>query len=451
MKHNFLNKNLICIIPNTKQTSIIHFFNKLRNVTDSNTIILNNKYILQNCKINNIDSYLAYLERLKLNYNTIIILLTEQELQQNKAILFTVDKLNILAKAENKPAFSPYVMQLLQQKKPLKKELILLWDNKDKIKHTKKWLSNNNFINHFHICDTDDDYKRLSRYLSNKAIGVVLGGGLSFGWAHIGMLKALKERNIPIDFICGTSSGAGVAAVYLISDTIDKQIEITNKISQAMKKSLQVFALNAPILSLFDANEITKMLRTIFSNKSIEDLPIPYLAISCNLNKNKEEIHRVGLLWHAVRSSGAMPGVFPPTTKDGDLLVDGSIINNLPADTIKKLFGKTTIVIANDLCLSRVDETHYEFPASLTTRQIIFTNLFGEAKFVLPTFSKIILRAMMVGSTIQQKKNKKIIDILITPDLSMFSFFEFYQPEIKCMIEIGYRAAKTALEKEITV
>jgi predicted acylesterase/phospholipase RssA len=442
------NKKLICIISNTKQTSILYSFNKLKKLADANTIIINKKYLLQNYNIKNIDSYTLGLKKLNLEYKTVIIFLTEKHLQQVRGILFIIDKLYIIAKAGGQPYFSFYLKQLLQQKKPFEKGLILLWKNKEVIKDTKNWLSNNNFIHYYHIYDTDKDYQRLLRYLKNKAIGVVLGGGLSLGWAHIGFLKAITERSIPIDLICGTSSGAGMAAIYLISATTNEQIDIANKISAAIKKSINVFSLNLPIVSLFDAKEVTEVLKNIFGDKCIEDLPIPYLAVSCNLSKPQEEIHNIGLLWYAVRSSGSILGAFPPiTTKDGDLLVDGSIINNLPVDIIKKKFGRTTLVIANDINLINSDKKHYNIPASLTTGQIIFASLFNKSQFTLPVFYKIIIKAMMLGSKIKQNKNKKIADILVTPNLSGFAFLEFHQSEIKRIINAGYAAAKSVLQR----
>ena len=388
------------------------------------------------------------------NYEQIFILTNEKILKKRHIVFRKADSIVLLADANQSPSYSKAVLELVcnntlhslyEQK--IKIILVLNWMKYSKAIHaTSAWIKDYNIDNVFHIQNMQRDTERVVRFLTGNAIGVVLSGGFSLAWAQAGFLKYIEEKNIPIDFIAGTSSGAGVAASYLLSDNVDDLIENMMVISDAVDKTASLKSATWPVVALFDGKKATESVKKVFGRKHIEDLPIPYLAVSSNLNKESEILHRKGLIWKAVRCSSSAPVLLPPFIEKGDIIVDGGLLNNLPCDHVRSILGESATIIAFDLGLQNEDNHHYYFPPQLATADFIKNKLSSKRRYDTPPFFKTVMRSMMLGSTAKQHQNIKISDYYIAPDLSKFAMLEFNPEKIKQLIKIGYKEAKKVLK-----
>jgi predicted acylesterase/phospholipase RssA/CRP-like cAMP-binding protein len=198
---------------------------------------------------------------------------------------------------------------------------------------TREWLAVRAVDRHHHVrVDRDEDVDRVSRLLLGRATGVVFSGGGARGIAALGVLAALRERNVPIDACGGTSIGsiiAGGAARDLDADEIAELLRV------AVVQS-SPFDVTFPALSLAAGRRVTARIREAAEDLDLEDGWRRTFCVSTNLTTGDVEVHRHGPTWRAMRASFSIPGVFPPVRgRRGDLLVDGGILDNLPVGVMR--------------------------------------------------------------------------------------------------------------------
>jgi NTE family protein len=174
-------------------------------------------------------------------------------------------------------------------------------------------------------------------------IGLALGSGSARGWAHIGAIRALEERGVKPDIVCGTSIGALVGAAYA-SGELDR-LE-TWVIALAWTKVLRLMDLTWRG-GLIRGNRLFNLFRGMFEDREIGALPVIYGAIATELSSGREVWLRSGNVLEAVRASCAMPGLFTPVIRDGEILVDGGLVNPVPVSMCRALGAD--LVIAVDL------------------------------------------------------------------------------------------------------
>ena len=174
-------------------------------------------------------------------------------------------------------------------------------------------------------------------------LGLALGSGSARGWAHIGVIRALEERGIKPDLVCGTSIGALVGAAYAAGE-LDRLEQWVGGLAWTTVVRLMDLTWRG---GLIRGNRLFTLFRTIFQDQEIDDLPIPYGAIATELYSGRELWLRHGKLLDAVRASCAMPGLFTPVLRDNVVLVDGGLVNPVPVSMCRALGAE--LVIAVDL------------------------------------------------------------------------------------------------------
>jgi len=171
-------------------------------------------------------------------------------------------------------------------------------------------------------------------------VGLALGGGGARGIAHIGVLAELEEANIPVHLIAGTSAGSLVGALYAAGLSPDQLLSLAERTTWR-----DLVQLTLPRVGLVNADPMQKLLNDIFGNSNIEDLPIPYAAVSCDLVTGKEVILTKGNIARAVRASCSIPGIFSPVPSNELLLVDGGLVNGVPVSVAKGMGANLTIAV----------------------------------------------------------------------------------------------------------
>ena len=279
-----------------------------------------------------------------------------------------------------------------------RRSLILLRAPGAPIAGTARWLDARRVDRHYHLeRGAAGDFARLARSLTGHAIGVVFGGGGARGYAHLGVLRAFEELGVPVDALGGTSMGALMAGGSAVG------LRISWVIGRALKDRKKLRDKTLPLVSLLAGRYLAVLIDEIFGNRHIEDLPIPYFCISTNLTQAEEIVHRRGPLAQAVRASMAVPGIYPPVTRDGDLLIDGGLFNNLPIEVMASVCGGGP-VLAFDVSPPEDLRAAAELPMWLSGWQVLRRQVnplhHGPAA---PGILDILLRTVGVGSVRRQR------------------------------------------------
>lgn len=301
---------------------------------------------------------------------------------------------------------------------PSNRTLILWRDARDQpIDGSLRWLADREAALHHHLgLDSDSDFARIGRFLSGRAIGVVLAGGGALGCAHLGVMEGLLENGIPIDFYGGTSAGAamgGALARGLNAQETLVQMEAMFVLAKAMKK------ITLPIHSILDPRVFDRELEKRYGTQDIADLPYNFFAVSTNLSTNSVYVHRRGPLWAAVRASGSLPTILPPLISDeGDVLVDGGVLDNIPTGVMREMKAGPNIVVT-----LRGEEEEWRltsrYGALRTPFQLLRDTVFRrKAKGDFPGIVEIMSRSMVVSSAAAIHRNLSQADVLLTPPIT---------------------------------
>ncbi len=172
-------------------------------------------------------------------------------------------------------------------------------------------------------------------------IGIALDSGGAMGGAHIGVLEVLKEHNIPLDVIVGSSAGAAVGAFYAAGslEIFKGLISDLNFIEALRFYADPVF----PVSGIFAGKRARKFLTTLLHETKIEDLPLSYVAVATDILTGETVPISEGLLADAVMASISMPGIFRPVILGDRILTDGGVSDPLPLDILKSFSPDITI------------------------------------------------------------------------------------------------------------
>jgi len=263
----------------------------------------------------------------------------------------------------------------------------------DRPRNTSQWLAATETESVFHLrLDHEGDLARLARILSGNAVGLVLGGGGARGFAHLGALRALEELAVPVDMIGGTSIGVTIGVNIAQGLTADEAH------SRVAKEFTSLIDFTLPITSIIAGKRIDRNIRFHLESWDIEDCWLPFYCVSTNLTSSKLVIHRRGNLARAVRSTISIPGVLPPVPENGEFLVDGGVLNNLPIDVMREL-NPSGVVIAIDVNSPRGARAEEDYGTSLSGWRQLFDRIAPWKRAVrAPSLAAVIMQSMMVGS-----------------------------------------------------
>jgi predicted acylesterase/phospholipase RssA/CRP-like cAMP-binding protein len=287
------------------------------------------------------------------------------------------------------------------------------------------------------------DFARLARFLNGAAVGVVLGGGGARGFAHLGVLRALEESGIAVDLIGGNSMGALIGAQYACDVPLDEIRERTMRFARGGER------LTIPIISIVSGRRVERDLRKMFGERSVDQLWRPFFAAACNLSRACTTVQESGPLWRAVLASNSPVGLFPPVLYQGDLLVDGAILENVPVGAMRARLGTSLerrhgngTIIAID-----VDVRDYMGVDPTLTRLSVRSALRGMFRWGAnnsPGIGDILYRASHIGGLHQRSRTIAQSDHYLEPPVAAFPLMGYGKAET--IAEVGYRYAIREIE-----
>jgi predicted acylesterase/phospholipase RssA len=205
--------------------------------------------------------------------------------------------------------------------------------------------------------------------------------------------------------------------------------------------------LTAPATALTGGKRIVSMLRDGFDGVHIEDLWHRFFCVSSNLTKGHLQVHTTGPVWQAVRASISIPGLFPPVNSgDGDVLVDGAVMNNLPVDVMRSLNEEGPVLavsLRGEFSLRSEDLPHH----GVLSGWRVFGRRFNPfaPTMELPGLVDILLRTTEVGSVLSSKAMEQQADLVFHPPVNDVGLLDF--AAIDRLIDIGYRHATRILQE----
>jgi NTE family protein len=275
---------------------------------------------------------------------------------------------------------------------------------------------------------------RQERASARPKIGLALGGGAARGWAHIGVLRALKSAGIEPDVIAGTSMGAVVGGAYAAG-----RLEEIEDWARAMTRRRMLRFLDIKLWSngLIGGGRLAGQLKDAFGDVAIEELPLRFAAIATEIGTGHEIWLTQGSLVEAMRASYALPGIFPPVKVAGRWLMDGALVNPIPVSAARALgarvviavnpnadmFGRGTVIQEHGLESAAEAAAVYE-PRGVSSVMVEAFNITQDR----------IARSRLAGDP---------PDLMIAPKLGHMGMFEFARAEEA--IRLGAEATERAL------
>ncbi|MEZ5850267.1 MAG: cyclic nucleotide-binding domain-containing protein [Hyphomicrobiaceae bacterium] len=294
--------------------------------------------------------------------------------------------------------------------------LVLLHDRRRAPVGTKYWLQSRLVQMHHHVALSDAaDVERLVRFIQGKALGLVACGGGAFCAAHTGLYKAFLEAGVVFDIMGGTSGGSAMAGAFAMGhapEDIDRSTHDIFVTNRALRRYTW------PRYSILDHTHFDRLLAQQYAGVDIEDLWIPFFAISTNLSRYSLHQHRAGDMWTAVRASGSIPALLPPFyTEDGQMLVDGCLLDNVPIRIMHQIKRGPNVVVAFEV--PQLERFSVEYRALPSRNELFAAMLRPFARKPLPeapSLGSVLLRSLMANRQ-NFEHHLRRDDLLIVPPL----------------------------------
>jgi lysophospholipid hydrolase len=306
---------------------------------------------------------------------------------------------------------------------------------------TNAWLSATKVDQHYHVrLDSARDFARLARSLTGSAVGLVLGGGAARGLGHAGVIRAIREAGIPIDIVGGTSMGSIMGACVCLEYDYDRMLESNKGAWPKLRKDRTI-----PLVSFLSGYKVAEVLIGEFGNLQIEDLWMPFFCISANLTHARFEVHQRGPLVKSILASTRLPVVFPPIVWDGNLLIDGGIINNVPVDVMRG-FPACGTVIASDVSPAYDPSKISDYGHGVSGWQALKERLKPVSKRRLfPGPFSVLMRTMDYGGAAYKNQIIGAADLYLAPPLARFGIAEYKSATEMAEVSYAYSVEKIAV------
>jgi len=285
--------------------------------------------------------------------------------------------------------------------------------------------------------DADAALDRVARYVAGGTVGMALGSGGAYGYAHVGVLRALLEARVPVDLVAGTSMGAIVGAMLAAGVPVDMMAAFAETAAARYGRIvLRDLDLRGP--ALLRGSEVVRVLSEVhaLAAATFDTLEIPFVAVAMDIDSGDEVLLGDGAVLEGIRPSFAMPGIFPPYPWGGHMLVDGAMANPVPVDRVRAM-GADFVIAAQPIPpLAPVDRS----PGLLRrVARLVPGVRLGDAFEALD----VTMRSFQALWHRHARASALTADAVIEPDLRAFSFLQF--GAAAPIIEVAERHARSAV------
>ena len=257
-----------------------------------------------------------------------------------------------------------------------------------------------------------DGFERLVHHLRGVHVGIALGGGGARGMAHLGVLKALEKSGIVFDMIAGTSAGAMTGILYAAGLDADYLAEVFSKdLKPAWPFRLMPHGNDWHLLYKYRRGHFNRMLRKYLSDWTLEQLPVPVQSVTVDLVTGRPVVRDRGDAVDSILESINIPGFSRPIIRSGQALVDGGLVNNIPADVLVK--SGCNFVIAVSVTAKLEAEFSKNRPDTPTSEMTPVSTL------------QTVMRSYVVQCMNMTSVGVQPADVVIEPDATGVGLSEF--------------------------
>ncbi len=278
---------------------------------------------------------------------------------------------------------------------------------------------------------------------SPRKIGLALSGGGARGLAHIGVLQVLHRAGVPVACLSGTSMGGFIGALYaagMAPDTMETEALCLS----APRRLVGLIDRSLPRRGLFEGRKVYECMQGYLGDLTFDDLRIPLTVVAVDLDTGQEVRLDRGRVVDAVRATIAIPGIFTPVERGGQVLVDGGLLNNLPTDVARRMGADT--VIAVDVSMKQARPSVFHVWRQRLLRGPYIPNEMANTAEVLYR-SLRVMRDEMHRRRLIEAPPDLIIEPDIPPDVLPLRGF----PRAADIIAAGTRAAEAALPRVLAL
>lgn len=244
-------------------------------------------------------------------------------------------------------------------------------------------------------------------------VALVLGGGASRGFAHVGVLRVFEQEKIPIDMLVGTSVGSLIGAIYAANPN---SFELEWLAFELEKDDIFDFSLFSSRTGPVKGDKLAKFVASHVKVRNIEEMKIPFYAVACDLNTGEPVVFERGPAELAVRASSSIPGIFTPLSYNSRMLVDGGVLGSIAPETARAKGADLVIAVNIGKAITNYD-----------TGNVV----------------AITLQAIdIMGNRIDRYKNKEA-DLVIEPEVGNVGTMDFSKK--KELMLAGIEAAQKAV------
>ncbi len=279
-----------------------------------------------------------------------------------------------------------------------------------------------------------------------KKVALVLSSGGARGLVHIGVIEELLAQGYEITSVAGSSMGALIGGIYATGKlaAFREWMKTINR-----RKMLELSDLSLSINHVVKGERIIEAIKEIVPDMNIEDLPIPFCAVSTDWENGREVVFRSGSLFDAIRASISLPSFFEPVRRDGMVLIDGGVINPIPLNRVARTAGDILV---------GVDVSGHDYRGQSELQKMLNAKRKRDKSLGMSLLSHLIpdniefnyITLLSRTSSLMIRQNSKLMaelthpDILIDIQLSRYTTFDFDKSEK--LIAIGRNRTRQSLK-----
>jgi NTE family protein len=281
---------------------------------------------------------------------------------------------------------------------------------------------------------------RLARKVLRATVGIALGGGAAFGISHVGVLEVLDEAGIPVDLVAGTSMGSIVGLGYAGGMTGAAMHEVARRQSN-LPTALRALDLSLSGLGLMSGRRLVKTFAHLLPIETFEDLTLPFVAVATDVQTGLGVTIGTGRLEDAFRASSSIPLLFAPAERDGRMLVDGAMVDPVPADVARDMGADIVLAVNVVPKLNGDVRTPLSRAFGALNRLNPLAHLNG--KVAAPHIVDILMNSLVAIQYELGNFKALTADVLVNVDLADFTWIDF--TSAIPIVERGAEAADAAL------
>lgn len=450
----------ITIIPGGNYQGLNHFIDAMKDEMSTNDsyLFLDEAFILSNGLFNidkiddsSVDEIIYQLESLEERYAYLIYVASAEFNPWTRICIRMAHRIVALAEESNDSSLNQTESAIFSEWVDIHaaKQLVLIHHSDKKYAtHSETWTYHRGLDTVFNIREGNkNDMNRFIRDITNRSVAIVLSGGGARGFAHLGVIRAIEELGIKIDYVSGTSMGAVFSAFIAMELTYD---HLCTELAKTITSHHSIIDFTIPTHALSAGHKINHVLQHFLTKDvAIEHLWRPSFYVATDLSNGQLAILNRGSLWKAVRASASLPGIFPPVTDDsGRILVDGAILNNLPVDIMSNylhdsVHGHGRIIAVSIETIDSNFRYRGTYPQESHSFLSKLKSKIGGKKLDeqpdLPNIFHTISKSMMIASEQHLRQMEKHATFTMTINPRNYDLLDF--KNIQKVIDIGYTTA----------